>query len=633
VTGRLQQYLYIFFLLLASPAAHAQDSTARPRPLTRFTSEADISRNMAFKLVDTATRRIEVFHNLYRQYTLFQDLGNIGTPAQSLFFRVERPTGFVASYNPFEGYFIKSDAARYYNTRTPYTDLFVALGSNELIYLTAKHYQNILPRWNVGVDFQRITSQGFLLRQYTSMYNYQFSTMYSSRNQRYALLANATWNRGIVEESGGIESDSAFNSLTGAAKRVFPNLNFSQTRYKGRDGLLKQYFRLGAAHTIVNAQDTIYDLPHGAQISLTTKVSDMAYIFENGTPLGFDTYAPLLPNRYYATGDTTTDSMYYGRFENRLGIDLYSSRDVISRDSLRRYLGVGIAHSFHVVSQNPYLRNFQNVTADISWEHFYIKKQRLSFDANASYVLQGYNAGDFSIRANSFYRFSSVLVLVNGMYQAFRPDFNYQLFKSNQFIWNNHFGKVDVLRGRLMLATQRLRNNFTIRVNQYLLNEWVYVDRDGTPAQLAGRFPVTTIEALKTFQLWRFWFEHHLIYQHSGSDVVRLPQLGGDIRYYYRSQFKAMRFEMGVNVFWYSSFEANNYNPATRLFFLQDGRKIGNYPLIEPFFTGEVKRLMFFLKYEHANQDWFNPSAAYATPGYPLSLSSFRYGARWRFYD
>jgi hypothetical protein len=69
------------------------------------------------------------------------------------------------------------------------------------------------------------------------------------------------------------------------------------------------------------------------------------------------------------------------------------------------------------------------------------------------------------------------------------------------------------------------------------------------------------------------------------------------------------------------------------MFFLQDSKAIGNYPLIEPYISGELKRVTCFAKYEHLNQDWFGNARAYATPSYPLSLASFRMGLRWRFYD
>ena len=85
-------------------------------------------------------------------------------------------------------------------------------------------------------------------------------------------------------------------------------------------------------------------------------------------------------------------------------------------------------------------------------------------------------------------------------------------------------------------------------------------------------------------------------------------------------------------MFYNSAYYGNSYNPATRFFTLQNATRIGNYPVIDPFFNGEIKRVAFFVKYEHVNQDWFN-NGFYYTPHYPISLRSLRFGIRWRFYD
>ena len=131
----------------------------------------------------------------------------------------------------------------------------------------------------------------------------------------------------------------------------------------------------------------------------------------------------------------------------------------------------------------------------------------------------------------------------------------------------------------------------------------------------------------------RFFFEHELMYQQTNSDIIRLPEFGGMARYYFASKlFKRLKFQIGLSVFYNSAYYANDYNPASRLFYLQNTTRIGNYPVIDPFFIGEVKRASFFFKYEHVNQD-LTARGFYYTPHYPLTLQSFRMGVRWRFYD
>jgi hypothetical protein len=615
-------------------SASAQDTTTTKAPVkasTRFVTEDELNRNIPLHHIDTSFNRIEIFHNLYKNYTVFQDLGNVGTPSRPLLFTVDRQVGYRLSENPFEGYWMKPENTKFYNTKTPYTDLFYAQGSNELIYLLAKHSQNILPRWNVGADFQRITSLGFLAKQYTSLYNYQFFTRYTSKNKKYDLIAHATWNRGFLEESGGVASDSAFEALSGPNKKVTPNLFNSQTRFKSRTAYLKQYWRFGSLSSDIKETDTVYSLKSNVQLSYSIKAEEISYIFE--TVKEGDTNSLLLPHQYYDITPTTLDSMYNGKLENRVALDVFNNSESQLTDSTRNYLGLGVTHALIVTSQNPYVRNYQNIISDITFEKISLKNYTYSTQAYAAYNVSGYNSGDYKIKASASYRLPLLDVGISGMLQLYKPDNALLLFKSNQFIWDNNYSKTQVLQLGAHISTRMFKNNFHLVYHRYQLDNWIYANTKAIPEQYTKSINIQTAELSKTFQAWKFYFEHYIIYQNSSSDVIRMPDLSGRIRYYFQSRFKKMKFQIGVNVFYNSAYYANNYNPANRLFFLQNDRKVGNYPVVDPFITGEIKRAAFFAKYEHVNQDLFSSTGFYSTQHYPISLASFRMGVRWRFYD
>ncbi len=597
---------------------------------TKFVTEDEIDRNIPLHFIDTNQNGIEIFHNLYKNYTVFQDLGNMGTPSRPLLFNNERNVGFSLSENPFEGYWMKPEKTKYYNTKTPYTDLFYTQGSNELIYLTACHSQNITPRWNIGADLQRITSIGFLSRQYTSMYNFQFFTRYTTKNKKYEVIANTTWNRGVVEESGGVASDSAFESLSGANKKIFPNLASSQTRFKGRTAFVKQYFHFGKLTQNIVKEDTIYDFSSHSHLSLSTKLEEVSYIFEN---LKGDANSLFIPHQYYDTTVNTFDSTYYGKIENRLAYDLFTSTNDQLKDSVRNFTSVGLTHAAIVTSQYAYVRNYQNVIADFSFESMKIKNYTLSKKLFTSYNILGYNAGDYKVKLSIRERIPAFDLGFEFTSQLYRPDYSMQLFKSNQFIWENNFNPIKVQQLGLHFSTRKFRQNFHLTVNAFNLSNWIYINSKCIPVQSGDQILVYTAEAKKTFQVWKLFFEHYIIYQNSSSDVVRMPELSGRIRYYFKSRFKTMKFQIGFDVFYNTAYYANNYNPATRLFFMQNDRLFGNYPVIDPFVSAEIKRAIIFAKYEHANQDMFVQNGFYYTQNYPISLASFRFGVRWRFYD
>jgi hypothetical protein len=117
-------------------------------------------------------------------------------------------------------------------------------------------------------------------------------------------------------------------------------------------------------------------------------------------------------------------------------------------------------------------------------------------------------------------------------------------------------------------------------------------------------------------------------------DLIRVPDFSAVIRYYFQAPLfrNALVFQLGADLFYNTSYYGNAYNPVTRAFYLQNDVLIGNYPLLDIFFNGQIKKATFFIKYEHLNQDWMN-KGFYYTAHYPVPLSALRIGIKWRMYN
>ncbi len=72
--------------------------------------------------------------------------------------------------------------------------------------------------------------------------------------------------------------------------------------------------------------------------------------------------------------------------------------------------------------------------------------------------------------------------------------------------------------------------------------------------------------------------------------------------------------------------------PATRSFYLQDEKKIGNYVYMDVFVNLMIKRFRIFVKYQHLNALW-SENQYYTVPHYPMQGNIFKYGISWSFYD
>jgi hypothetical protein len=615
-----------------------QDSTKYIKPSTRFMTEQDYDRNKNWNQIDTSLNRSEIFNPVYKKYILFQDLGNIGSPSRPLLFDIDRTVGFQYAQNPYQCIFTDAYNTKYYNSKTPYSDLTYSQGKQNMIFLQVKYSQNILPRWNMGIDYQRITSQGFLHRQYTSHYNFQFYNAYQSKSKRYTLLANFIWNAALTEESGGIISDSSYAALSGNQKVVSPILHGpeptfvtgAETHAKNRVLHVKQYWNLGQSIYQYKDDDTLYDYQRHSSISYTMHAEDMKYVFMNAG----NSDSTIMPNQFYDVGTPTYDSAYYGKIENKLAISLFNSSEKQTNDSVRHYLNAGITHQLISVGQIVFSRGYQNIILDGNLERIALKNYSLSYAVNGAYVAAGYNAFDFKVDGTLRFRFPLFDVSANLLLQLYEPDYAFQLFKSNSFIWENNFNKTKIVKPGIAISTRTWRHNATVKLNTFTINNWVYAGTDARPTQDKGTFSVQTITLSKTFQAWKFYFEHDLMFQKSFSSNIHLPAAGGMLRYYFSSGFyKRLQFQLGFTVFYNTAYYGNSYNPTTRLFYLQNNTLVGNYPVIDPYFSGVIKTVTFFVKFEHVNQDWTNNTGYYYTPHYPISQRSFRFGIRWRFYN
>ena len=610
-------------LILSSNSLWAQDSI-RKHPLI-YNNAWDVDRDVNYKILDTNMNETEIFHPMYQKNVLFQDLGNIGTAGRSAIFSIHQPIGFNGMFNPYGSYILLPQQARFYNTTKPFTELFYTQGSKELLFLKATHTQNISPRWNIGIDFQRISSEGFLLRQKTSHYNTQVTTNYHSKNKRYYLLAAFSWNKGTLQENGGITSDSAFEALSGSNKTVNVNLFLSQNQYRNRSAWVKQYYRFGKSYTTIIGDDTLYHFEPKSQISYTIKAEETSHIFINSG----DSNNILLPNHFFSTvANQTYDSLHNGILENKISYSWLNT----TKELTRTFISAGICHQAAVISQSTYVNNHQNLIAEVQFEKINKGNNTFSFFADGSAVLWGYNQNNHLIKAGLIFTSKPLELIFSASQQVYTPDYSMLKFVSNQFIWENKFDNSSSLSQHIVIKSNTLKNNFTLSVNHYLINKHSYVNQDLLPQQASGNANVIHIQLDKTLKVGKFFFRHNLHYQKSNAKYIPVPSFGGLLRYYFQTNFYTSKIQLGVDVFYNTAYYGLGWSPATRMFYLQEKSKIGNYPLINPFVSMQVKRAVLFGIYEHVNQN-VNNVGFYNAPHHPISLQSFRMGIRWRFYN
>jgi hypothetical protein len=610
----------------------AQDTSYAARMAPHYATERNFyTTNSAYeKVIDTTIDRMEIFHPVIRRHVLIQDLGNIGSPAQSLLFSLPSGSAFRLGTDAMQQYYLTPQDARYYQVKRPFTSFDYVQGAKELLFLKALHTQNITARWNAGVNFRRIASAGYYTNQRSSIWSTQLFSSYRSKNQRYTALTTLQWNKGFVEMNGGITSDSSFEALTGVNKQVEVNLQGTNPTGGGgprnyfRNTTLEHtnYFYLGKRTEVIQGKDTLQHRYSNGFIRHKLNVERYSFLFKDNN---------LLNKSYYPVFLFDTTKTYDS-------LHAFSAANEFTYSNAR---GLGRKLEFDLSAKHQYLELAQYGSNQVFHNTFasayagYLGIKNSSVFVSTSTGITGYNAGDYYLMAGVNTRAGKQLnILLMAEQKAAEPDYLAARFVSNHFLWNNNFDKSTSSTLRAALSTRNWRHNATLNIKYHTVQSLVYYGADGTPAQYGSAIGIVTAELNKTFQWGNFFLTNQLYMQQVDDDaVLRLPALGAFERFYYqRKLFKVMLTQIGVDVFYHSAFYANVFNPVTRQFQLQDSVKTGNYPVVDVFINAQIKKAAIFFKLEHANAD-LSGARYYSSPHQPIGHRSFRFGLTWRMYD
>lgn len=180
---------------------------------TRYVLEDDIFNNRRkLYTLDTTMDEVHRFTYVQRSKNMYQDLGELGTPMRPVFLQVPQQLGAQSGYYVFSPYAFQNQDVKYFDTKSPYTDMYIALGGNNQNILRFDMAQNISPRWNVGFDIQRFTAQKQFgtsgnndpYKLLAQNWGVQLHTNYRSKNDKYTLLANFINMNHSVDEQGGV---------------------------------------------------------------------------------------------------------------------------------------------------------------------------------------------------------------------------------------------------------------------------------------------------------------------------------------------------------------------------------------------------------------------------------------------
>ncbi|WP_345055916.1 putative porin [Hymenobacter glaciei] len=677
----LSRWLGLVLLVLLSAAARAQvvdDSTKvmyGPKT-THVIFESEVLRDSTKGTpVDTTLTHWPQQRFWLHDTTFQQDLGAVGTASRPLLYQPNLELGARYGRNAFDRYAHDARTVPYYDSRSPYSFFrFIQSGAGEQVF-EISYSRSLKKNFSIGVDYERIASNKVLAPTRGSRdalvehSNLLLFGRFQTDNERYHLLFNISNARHRGVEQGGIRPiinykangttiDVDRSEVDAAGVPILSNLfkyNEQQVylstaiNYEDRDELYftHTYRLLGRGLTVYHTFD--YKRQYNSYADLALKPTADPGFF----------YPRVLGSR-----GATIDRSQFSQVENTVGVlgrtsaveyRLYARdrvasltsetlTDVATATDLK--LGPGAPtrsfHQFFVGGTAAF--NYRTIYAvETAGEAYLLSLNQLSPDSySLEYWLRGrVRTGPLSAEA-----------LIN----SYSPTLTQQEFIGNHYRWNHWAGErvnpisgvvngkfsntnTQQLTGRLQLKLPNVlalrQQRFEASASLVNINNLVFYDAAGLPAQLDVANQLLIVAARHKAQLGRFGIDNQATYT-KGGDVngLRIPALVTESRAYYEAYIfrKAMFSQTGLEVYYQSAYRAFGYSPSTQQFYQQDKFTIGAYPIVNAFFSADIKTVSVFLKVAYLNQN-LGRDGYFATPYYSGYPRRFQFGVRWNFFD
>ena len=120
---------------------------------TRFFYEENIFfSDYTASTLDTVIHNFHLYNFVQRYNYEYQDLGNIGTAMNPLYYQLPTQIGVSSGWTSFDPYW-NANTTRYYDTKSPYSNMHLVLGGNGRSITDIDYTRNIKPNWNFGFNY------------------------------------------------------------------------------------------------------------------------------------------------------------------------------------------------------------------------------------------------------------------------------------------------------------------------------------------------------------------------------------------------------------------------------------------------------------------------------------------------
>jgi hypothetical protein len=611
--------------------------------------------SLSYKFLDSIrVNRLDSAVNDFDKYfslpAAYQYLGNHGAAAYNLIYTPNLKPGWDAGFHAFDIYRYKLEDTKFYKTTKPFTQLSYQLASGKEQMIKAVHTQNPRPNWNFGFDYRLISAPGFFISQNTNHKNYRLFSTYQGKRKRYAANFVLVGNTIKASENGGIANDSSIDDPN-KKKRYSIDVNLGNSNKAAQNPFntaintghvdkdftffLRQTYDIGKNDSIAINDSTTEYLFYPklrAQYSFTYSTYNYGYrdVFADSTiyKLWYDT-----------TLKKKTDSLFVQEKWKVITND-FSLLQFPDTKNAGQFLLVGaklenIKGEF-VRATRTETKNFYNLALHGEYRN---KTRNKLWDVllKGELYLNGLNAGDYSVYATINRYLNKKL----GNVRLFFTNTN----RTPSFIFNNlsafNFKNTTISKKENIISFGAEASNPFVNLGfkNHIITNLAYFSDYRRTEQSSKIINLLQLSASKKIKLSKKinWYADVVAQQTDGSAPIKVPLLFTRSRFAYEGVFyKNLNLSAGLEVRYYTPFEAYNYSPVVGQFTPQDTFKLKNLPDISAFFHFRIKSFTGYIRGENLNAVSFADGFSFtnnnfAAPHYPTQGLIIRFGVQWNF--
>lgn len=656
--------------LLGAPAARAQivdDSTKvlyGPKT-TRVIYEADVLRDSTAGVpVDTVLTKWPQARFWFHDSTFQQDLGTVGSASRPLLYQPNLQLGARLGRNVFDKYARDAAQVPYYDSRSPYSFFRVVQSTSGEQVFEISYSRSLKKNFSVGAAYERIASNKILASTSSAVSgvglvehaNLLFFTRYQTEDDRYHLLANINTSSHRAVEQGGVRPVTAEDTAKAFPGNLFNYASEQVYLTQAQNAEDRQQLHFFQSYRLLGRGLTVYHVLDARRQYNSYSDAAIPYDVTTGDLLFYPGKKTL------RTRNITLDQADYKQLENTVGLLGHTSsleyraygrlRDglLVSRtndtSSIRPTTPTGLRTPSTALTRLLPIRSFTElfVGGTLSFNYHTVYAVEVAGEVKVPGPLNAVRSGEYWLRGTVRTGPLSGEVLLS----SYSPTLTQQEFAGNHYQWD-HVSKDSSLFSNTSTQqfTGRLRQPlpgfadhlFEASVSQVLIQNLVYYDKSGKPAQLGNAKSLLIVTARHRVRFGRFAFDNQGTYtggNAGGEDGtgLRIPRLVTESRAYYQSYIfgKAMFTQTGLEFYYQSRFKGYNYSPSTQQFYLQDAFTIRNYGVASAFFVSDIGRVSVFLKVAYLNQG-VDGAGYFASPYYPGYPRRFQFGLNWKFFN